>query len=81
MESELRSILNNTAQDLLYKKRLTDQIDNQPTLFPELLEECFAKYRAVAASHHVVCAHFSFDTGNLIGYMPNYTNESFSCYR
>ncbi|KAL5262782.1 hypothetical protein ACHWQZ_G008246 [Mnemiopsis leidyi] len=54
MESELRSILNNTAQDLLYKKRLTDQIDNQPTLFPELLEECFAKYRAVAASHHVV---------------------------
>jgi hypothetical protein len=61
MESELRSILNNTAQDLLYKKRLTDQIDNQPTLFPELLEECFAKYRAVAASHHVVrvfCFHF-----------------------
>ena len=55
MESELRSILNNTAQDLLYKKRLTNQIDNQPTLFPELLEECFAKYRAVAASHHVVC--------------------------
>ncbi|XP_063688418.1 exocyst complex component 4-like isoform X2 [Bolinopsis microptera] len=54
MESELRSILNNTAQDLLYKKRLTNQIDNQPTLFPELLEECFAKYRAVAASHHVV---------------------------
>lgn len=54
MESELRSILNNTAQDLLYKKRLTNQIDNQPALFPELLEECFAKYRAVAASHHVV---------------------------
>ena len=54
MESELKNILINTAQDLLYKKRLTNQIEDQPTLFPELLEECFAKYRAVAASHHVV---------------------------
>ena len=54
MEGELRAILNNTAQDLLYKRRLTNQLDDQPTLFPEMLEECFAKYRAVAASHHVV---------------------------
>lgn len=54
MEHELWLILVSTTNELLHKKRLCNQVEDQPALFQELLEECFAKYRAVAASHHVV---------------------------
>eukprot|EP00116_Pleurobrachia_bachei_P002486 sb/3462748/ len=54
METEMQNILVNTAQDLMYKKRQTNRMESDsPSLFPELLAEVFAKYRAVAASHLV----------------------------